>query len=88
MENVIFEIRLYLRCFMHAFSKNTVNSSVFEEVAQNTVKSTASDMLCCQSVANSGVFATLILYHIIVVQPPWNNAFFGHRTDAILYSDP
>ena len=49
MENVIFEfvgIYGYLRCFVHVFSQNTVKYSI-------------SDMLCCQSVANSGVLATL-----------------------------
>ena len=34
---------------MHVFSQNTVNH----------VKYVISDMLCCESVANSGVFATL-----------------------------
>ena len=44
---------------MHVFSQNTVNTSVFEKVFKNTVKYSISDMLCCQSVANSGVLATL-----------------------------
>ena len=44
--------------FMHVFSKNTVNTSVFKRRFKNTVKYSISDMLSCQSVANSGVFAT------------------------------
>ena len=43
---------------MHVFSKNAVNTSVLEEAVQKHVKYTFSDMLWCQSVANSGVFAT------------------------------
>ena len=46
---------------MHVFSQNTVNTSVFERWSKNTVKYSISDMLCCESVANSGVFATLVV---------------------------
>ena len=43
---------------MHVFSKNIVNTNVFKRWFKNTVKYSISDMLSCQSVANSGVFAT------------------------------
>ena len=46
---------------MHAFSKTLVL-----EVVQKHCKYTISDMLCCQSVANSGVFATLAFLIVVV----------------------
>ena len=55
---------------MHVFSRNTVNTSVFEKVFQKhyKIKYGISDMLCCQSVANSGVLATLAF---LVVAKTW-----------------
>ena len=46
---------------MHVFSRNIVNSCVFQEVVQNIVKYSMSDMLCCERATNSGVFASLAL---------------------------
>ena len=50
---------------MHVFSKNAVNTSVLKRWSKNTVKYTISDMLCCQSVANSGVFATFAFLVVV-----------------------
>ena len=55
MERVIFEfVGIYgvlCMCFLKTL--------VLKRWSKNTVKYTISDMLCCQDVANSGVFATL-----------------------------
>ena len=36
--NCNLRMRWYLRCFVHVFSQNTVNTSVFEEVVQKHCK--------------------------------------------------
>ena len=46
---------------MHVFSKNTVNTSVF---SRDGSKYSISDMWSCQSVANSGVFATCAFFGV------------------------
>ena len=52
MENAIFEFVGIYGVFMHVFYKKHCKH-------QCIVKYTISDMLCCQSVAKSGVLATL-----------------------------
>ena len=59
MENVIFEFVGIYGVHACVFT-NTVNTSVFG-LLKNTVKYSISDMLCCESVANNGVFATLVV---------------------------
>ena len=59
MENVIFEFVGIYGVSCMCFHK-TVKIPVFlRRCSKNTVKYSISDMLCCQSVANSGVLATL-----------------------------
>ena len=59
MENVIFEFVGIYGVSCMCFHK-TLSIPVFlKRCSKNTVKYSISDMLCCQSVANSGVLATL-----------------------------
>ena len=44
---------------MQVIFQDTVNTSVFEEVVQNTVKYSILHTWCCKNRANSGVLATL-----------------------------
>ena len=57
MEDAIFEFVAIYGVLCMCFSQNTVNTSVFLNVVQKHCIS-ISNMLSCQSVANSGVFAT------------------------------
>ena len=60
MENAIFEfVGIYgVSCMACVFTKHC-KYEFLRRCSKNTVKYSISDMLCCQSVANSGVLATL-----------------------------
>ena len=47
---------------MHVFSQNTVLPVLLRRWSNNTGKDTVPDMLCCESVANSGVFLRLLFW--------------------------
>ena len=59
MEDAIFEFVAIYGVLCMRFPKTLVNTKVFlTRWSKNTVKYTISNMLSCQRVANSGVFAT------------------------------
>ena len=59
MESVIFEFVGIYGVSCMCFHKTLQIPGFLRRCSKNTVKYSISDMLCCQSVPNSGVWATL-----------------------------
>ena len=65
MEDVIFEFVAIYDVLCMCFLKTLKIPVFLKRWSKNTVKYTISDMLCCQSVANSGVFATFAFLVVV-----------------------
>ena len=76
MKSVIFEfVGIYDVLCMHVFFQNAVNTGVFlRRWSKNIEKYSISDMLCCESVAKSGV---LLRFLFGVLQKHCNYQCFG-----------